>query len=102
LGINSGSGDGVFGHGEHGSGVVGTSSDTGNFGRGGVFVSKINAQVRLVPKQAPTTDPRSALPHGVAGDLIAITAKNADGVEVTSLWFCTLTGSSTFDWKQIA
>jgi hypothetical protein len=107
LGINLGSGDGVLGHSGNGNGVVGISADVNQFGRGGVFSSTVNAQVRLVPLHPKGSDPHAALPNtGVAGDLIAITVKVA-GIpppgEVTSLWFCTQTGNPTNAvWKQIA
>jgi hypothetical protein len=108
-GIGTGIGAGVVGQSDDGIGVSGASTDSGGgSGRGGIFQSRINAQVRLAPLQRQDiTNPHNALPKdGVAGDLIAITV-TVRGVpppaEVTSLWFCTNTGTpANAVWKQLA
>jgi hypothetical protein len=106
-------GTGVYGVGQ--DGVKGFGID----GRGGVFVSKSSAQVRLVPAQGRlvlaaghrvvekeaftpnrVTNPLPGLPmRGQAGDLMTLT----DNLEQCTLWFCVQGGTdeSKAIWAQI-
>jgi hypothetical protein len=91
LGLNLGGGDGV----------VGQSPN----GRGGVFSSATQAQLRLVPYQVLVD--QLGLPilpgSGEAGDLIAVTVINSDGNPVLSLWVCTQGQgqNSIAVWQQV-
>jgi peptidoglycan hydrolase-like protein with peptidoglycan-binding domain len=72
----------VLGTSESGFGVHGLSDG----GPGGVFESKTNAQVRLVPREM--TSPAGQVPGG-GGELLATMAAG-----VFRLWFCTRAGDA--------
>jgi hypothetical protein len=81
---------GVAGHSDYGVGVNGTSFH----GRGGVFSSDAQAQLRLLPSLGRITNPQFPpnLPRdGEVGDLIAI----LDDFGQASLWFCVRVAPAT-------
>jgi hypothetical protein len=87
----SDSSTGVLGTSQSGFGVHGFSDG----GPGGVFESKTNAQVRLVPRQMSSPEGRVA---GGGGELLATTAAG-----VFRLWFCTRAGdAASATWDLIA
>ena len=95
---------GIGSHGvsELSTGVLGTSRSgfgvhgIGDGGPGGVFESRSNAQLRLVPRDMASPE---GLVAGAGGELLATTAAGATG-PVFRLWYCTRGGdpeSATWD-----
>jgi hypothetical protein len=97
-------GDGVAGASGRGTGVHGKSE----LDRGGRFESVRAPQVQLTPARIPVPMKAGGIPSilrpaipGVAGDLLAVTHPNADGVPVTTLWFHT-SGDPLTPWRQVS
>jgi hypothetical protein len=87
----SDSSTGVLATSEAGFGLHGVS----NLGPGGVFESKANAQVRLVPREMASPEGQVA---GGGGELLATTASG-----VFRLWFCTRAGdTASAAWDLVA
>jgi hypothetical protein len=91
----SDSSTGVLGTSESGFGVHGLSES----GPGGVFESKNNAQMRLVPQEMASPEGRVG---GAGGELLATTAAGVMGAAFR-LWFCTRGGdAATAEWDLVA
>ena len=102
---NSGSGIGAHGASVSSTGVLGTSESgfgvhgVSDGGPGGVFESKGNAPIRLVPRQMASPEGSVA---GAGGELLATTAAGASG-PVFRLWFCTRAGDAgSAAWDLVA
>ena len=115
-------GTGVLGQGgkahfgeEPGAGVVGVSGDNtpipdaaATSGRGGVFASGINPQLRLIPftpSMVSSGNPQIPRPDvdGRPGDLLAITepaSSTGPPFPITTLWFCT--SDPATPWKLVS
>jgi Putative peptidoglycan binding domain len=101
----SGSGLGVHGMSESSTAVLGTSESGfgvhgfSDGGPGGVFESKNNAQMRLLPREMASPEGRVA---GAGGELLATTAAGVSG-PVFRLWFCTRAGdAASAVWDLVA
>ena len=101
----SGSGIGAHGDSDGSTGVLGTSeSGFGVHGRsdggpGGVFESKNNAQIRLLPREMASPEGQVA---GAGGELLATTAAGVSG-PLFRLWFCTRAGdAASAAWDLVA
>lgn len=91
----SDSSTGVLGTSDSGFGVHGSSGG----GPGGVFESKDNAQMRLVPREMASPEGRVG---GAGGELLATTAAGATGPEFR-LWFCSRAGdAASARWDLVA
>ena len=113
------SGQGVHGPGVNGvghPGVVGSAVDDSS--RGGEFVSKRAAQVRLIPQRlqqripnqvtvTPTAIPVASAPalprSGLAGDLMVVEMETEDKQHVSRLWLCVQSGTTTrrARWSEV-
>lgn len=87
---------GVFATGNDGSGIHASSKD----GHAAILESRKMAQLWLIPLRIK--DPTS-LPSSNAGELLATVWPDERGVDITSLWFCTVGGDPTqAKWKPLA
>jgi len=105
MGI-SGSGSGVHGASERGTGVLGTSRSgfgvhgISDDGPGGVFESGNAAQVRLRPSAMASPEGRV---RGDGGELLATMGTGVSGQPVFRLWFCTGAGdAASATWDLVA
>jgi hypothetical protein len=98
TGVLGQGGTGVFGESlSDGAGVQGTSGK----GWGGVFESKVRAQVWLVP--LPISDPTKLPGRSEPGELLVLMSKDERGKEIASLWFCRSGNiAATANWMQLA
>jgi hypothetical protein len=98
TGVLGQGGTGVFGESlSDGAGVQGTSAK----GWGGVFESRVRAQVWLVP--LAISDPTKLPGRSEPGELLVLMSKDQRGTEVASLWFCRSGNiAATANWMQLA